>query len=136
MIGVPTGMPVADAASACTVPTTSAGHTSLGNGMCPQMRCAQSVFQSKSRVPYSGSHWLAVWWSIAYSPVSLAEMYEFDPYHPVAFSNTSGSWLRTHSSFGPTAWLDSAVPAFARMASAPNSAVNESISAVALESMP
>ena len=59
--GVPFGIPVAAAAAACTVPTTSLGQTSRGNGRWPQIRSAHSVFQSNSRVTYSGSHWLAVW---------------------------------------------------------------------------
>jgi hypothetical protein len=87
-------------------------------------------------VAYSGSHWLAVWWSITYSPVNLAAIYEFDPYQPVARSNTSGSWRCAHSSLGPTAWLDSNVPARSRMFCSPNSAVSDWISAVARVSTP
>ena len=63
-------------------------------------------------------------------------MYELDPYKPVARSNTSGSWRYTHSSFGPTAWLDSNVPARSRIFCSPNSSVSKSISAVARVSMP
>jgi hypothetical protein len=41
------------------------------------------------------------------------------PYQRVSRAKTSGSWRRTHSNFGPTAWLDSNVPACSRIASAP-----------------
>src|SRR6476660_4721235 len=71
-----------------------------------------------------------------YSPVSFAATYELDPQKPLARSNTSGSWRYTHSSFGPTAWLDSNVPARSSIFCPPNSSVSKSISAVARVSMP
>lgn len=51
-------------------------------------------------------------------------------------SHVSGSWRCSHRHFGPTAWLDSGVPARSRMRSAPSSPSSSSISAVARVSTP
>ncbi len=83
-----------------------------------------------------GSHWLAVWWSSTYRPVSFPTRNELVLNQRAVRAHSSGSWRCSHSSLGPTACDDSAEPERSRMRSAPSCAVRTSISAVARVSIP
>ena len=70
--GMPAGSPVCAAAAALTRPATSCGQRSGGSGGSaapPTASAAQSSIQVLSFTSYSGTHWLAEWWSSTYSPV-------------------------------------------------------------------
>ena len=63
MTGVPAGMPVSTDAAGVTVPTGSAAQRSSGSSRPGAIAAAQSPAHAPASMSYSGSHWLAEWWS-------------------------------------------------------------------------
>jgi len=108
--GVPAGIPVSLAASGVIRPATSPGQRSLGSGSPGAMSSAHSPIQRFPARSYSGSHWLAEWWSSTYSPVSLWTMNELAMKKRRVRAHTSGSLRRSQASLGPTAWEDRSEP--------------------------
>ena len=134
--GVPGASPVARAAAAVTVPAISMDQASRGAGRSPMMSSYHGWCHRRASMSYSGTHWLAVWWSMTYSPVSRRTTYELELYQRRARAQTAGSCRRTHRAFGPTACEVIGVAHRSSTLSAPYRPVNSSISAVARMSMP
>ena len=101
-------MPVAAAASACTVPTTSLGQTSRGSGRWPQMRLRPcgipvEVARRVQRIALAGG--VVVHARIRRSVSPRCRSWTRTTPSPARTPRARA--VRTHSSFGPTAWLDS-----------------------------